>query len=174
MLKYINRTVVFALCTMASLACSTPANSNHFQRLLPDSCVPLASLELRITLAAEWRPYLSATRACPLVRQHGVKPDIVLISIFSEDYYRDKPDGSVWESFPKPILFNYKGERVGEFEELFPYDLPSEMILTYGHWHGNIPGEIRMHIIHPGAGGNYDLPTLLWKKEKQRYVTQEK
>ena len=173
MLKHITIATVLILCTLASLGCSTTASTNDFQRLLPNACVPLVSSKLNATLAAEWQPYLSSTHACPLVKIRGAKPDIVLVSIFIEDYYRDKPAGAMWENFPKPILFSYKGERVGELEELFPGEDVGEMVLTYGHWQGNIPGEIRMHIIHPGVAGDYDLPTLLWNKEKQRYVAQD-
>lgn len=175
MLKRINQSAVFALFALAGLACSTPASStNDFQRLMPDACIPLAASKLNVPLAAEWRPYLSSTRVCPLVQQRGAKPDIVLISISIQDYYRDKPADAKWENFPKPILANYRGEHVGEISELFPEESPGEMILTYGHWQDNIPGEIRMHIINPAVTGDYDLPTLLWNKEKQRYVAQDK
>lgn len=97
----------------------------------------------------------------------------MLISIFIKNYYGDKPVGSKWENFPKPALFSDKGERVGELKVLFPGEDVGEMILTYGHWQGNIPGQIRMRIIHPGVAGDYNLPTLLWSKEKQLYVAQK-
>lgn len=174
MLKHIFITLPLILCGLASLGCSTTTSADHFQRLSPGSCVALASTKLKIELAAEWQPYLSSTHVCPLVKQHGVKPEIILISVSMESYYRDKPAGAVWENFPQPILFNDKGKSVGVLKALFPEESPGEMILTYGHWQGNIPGEIRMHIIHPGVAGDYDLPTLLWDKDKKRYVAQEK
>lgn len=174
MLKHINRAVFFGLCVIAGQACSTTTNTNDFQRLLPDTCVPLVASKLKLDLGAEWLPYQSSTRVCPLVKLRGAKADVVLITISVENYYRDKPVGAKWENFPKPILFNEKGARVGELAELFPGDDVVEMVLTYGHWQGNIPSEIRMHIIDPTVTGDYDLPSLLWSNERQRYLVKDK
>jgi len=173
MLKPINITAASILCALASLGCSATVHADDIQRLLPDTCVPLASSKLTVTLAPEWQPYLSSTRVCPLARQRGAKPNIVLISVFAEDYYyqiRGKPDADAWADFPKSLLFNAEGKQVGEIERLFPGDNLGEVVLAYGHWQGSIPGEIRTHIISRTATGDRDLPTLLWNKEKQRYV----
>ena len=47
------------------------------------------------------------------------------------------------------------------------------MVLTYGRWQGNIPGETGIHIVANTVVSNYDLPTLFWSNDKQRYVAQE-
>lgn len=166
-------TAVFSLCALATLGCSIPVSANSIQRLLPDTCVPLASSKFKVTLAPEWLPYLSSTRVCPLVRKNGAKPDIFLISVFVEDYYyhiRGKPDAYAWHDFPRSLLFNSDGNEVGKIERLFPVDNISEVVLAYGEWRENIPGEIRTHVISRTDTGDRDLPTLLWNKEKQRYM----
>ena len=170
------RTVAIAIITttvVINAACNarTPAEDG-FQQLLPQACVPLASSKVTVALSAAWEPYLSATRACPLAKQQGTQPEITLITIFAVDYYRDKPEGAVWENFPDPILVNRAGARVGTLEHLFPDEAPGEMTLSYGRWRGNIPGEIRIHITHSGVSGDYDLPTRLWSEERKRYVPQ--
>jgi len=173
MLRHINIAAVSILCALAGPGCSTTVKADDLQKLLPDTCVPLASSKLKVTLAPEWQPYLSSTRVCPLAKKHGAKPDVVLISVFAEDYYygiRGKPGAYAWNDFPKSLLFNSEGEQVGKVERLFPVDNVSEVVLAYGHWQGNIPGEIRTHIIPRTATGDRDLPALLWSKEKQRYV----
>ena len=155
---------------------STPPfiDADGLQELLPNSCVPLASTTLKAPLAPEWKPYLSLISVCPLVKQRGAKPDILLMIVSYGDYNRSKPGEPVPEDLPKSLLINSRGERVGELKELFPYHVQHMMTLSYGHWQGNIPGKIkmRMHITKPGQYSNHYLPTLLWNKEKQRYVEQ--
>ena len=173
MLKPLNIAAASMLCALTCPVYSTTVSADDFQRLLPDTCVPLAASNLKVTLAPEWQPYLSSTRVCTLAKKRGVKPDIVLISVFAEDHYyeiRGKPDSYVWANFPQPLLFNSRGEQVGKLERLFPGDNLGEVELAYGHWQENIPGEIRTHIVPRTATGDRDLPTLFWNKEKRRYV----
>lgn len=47
------------------------------------------------------------------------------------------------------------------------------MLLTYGRWQDNIPGEIDIRVFIPGTGGGFNRPSLSWDKEKQRYLAQE-
>lgn len=141
----------------------------RLQRLLPATCVSLAAAKVNVTLSAEWKSYIGATRACPLTKNNGEKADIWLVSVFIEDYYRDKPADAPWEDFPKPVLLNVVGQQVGTLEALFPNESPGEMVLTYGRWQGNTPGEIKTRMLHPGVSGNYDLPTLRWNKALGRY-----
>lgn len=172
MLKNINSVLIFVICVFSSMACSQKTAVNELTQLLPDTCLPIASSNITVNLGIKWQPYLFATRVCPLEKQKGVKANIYLISIFIEDYYRDKPADSPWEQFPTPVLVNEKGTQVGVVSELFPEESPGEMVLTYGKWVGNIPGEIKMHVLHPGVAGDYDLPTLYWHAEKKQYAVE--
>jgi hypothetical protein len=178
MQKIIKISMVSSVCFLLAIACSKQSANNgenavHFSELQPESCQQLAASTIKVRLGQEWQPYLASTRFCRLVKPGETDAAIILISVFTDDYYRDKPDGAVWEDFPKPVLINKTGEIVGNLVELFPYDLPSEMNLRYGNWQGNIPGEIRMHVIANTVVNTYDLPTLSWNKEKQRYVAQD-
>lgn len=143
--------------------------AERLQQLLPATCVSLAASKLNLTLPAEWRPYIGATRVCPLKRNSGATENIRLVSIFIEDYYRNKPADAPWEDFPKPVLLDDVGQQVGTLEALFPNESPGEMVLSYGRWQGHIPTEIKMRMLHPGVSGNYDLPTLRWNKKSRRY-----
>ena len=107
---------------------------------------------------------------CPLNKKKNTKPEIFLVSIFIQDYYKNKPDDALWEEFPTPILVNSKGEKLGEIPALFPDESPGEMILTFGNWRDSVPGEIRMHIINPAVSGDYDLPILFWNQQLKRYL----
>lgn len=177
MLNYVTIIVAFFLHAWTALGCSTIVRADTFQKLLPATCMPLASSKIQVTLSTEWQPFLSSTRVCPLAKHRDAKPSIVLISVFAEDYYysvRGKPDSYVWKEFPNSLLFNSEGGQVGKLEKLFPADNLSEVVLAYGHWQGNIPGEIRTHIISRTLAGDRDLPVLSWKKEEQRYVAGDK
>ena len=178
MQEIIHLSIVASLCVLLSFGCSKQGDSNYvntadFSELQPGSCQQLAVSTIKVRLGQEWQPYLASTRFCHLVKPGETDAAIILISIFTDDYYRDKPDGGVWEEFPKPVLINKKGEIVGNRVELYPYDLPSEMSLSYGNWLDNIPGEIRMHVIANTVVSTYELPTLSWNKEKQRYLAQD-
>ena len=109
-------------------------------------------------------------RVCPLVRTAGDKPAIVLVSVFIEDFYRDKPMDAEWDKFPKPVFFNATGQCVARLPDLYPTEPPRDLELSYGHWQGNIPGEIRTHVLNPAVGGDFDLPVLKWDETKHRYV----
>lgn len=163
------KSVLILWMALSGPACSY-SDDAAFQKLSATTCTAYSGSAFKPALTAEWRPYLSVTRVCLLIKKPGDKAAVALVSVFIGDYYRGKPENALWENFPKPILFDGAGQRVGELSELFPEESPGEMILTYGRWQGDIPGEIRMHIINPAVTGDYDLPTLLWNKEQHRYL----
>lgn len=153
----------------AGITCAKTDNTKDFQRLSDKSCVAYAEAKLKPTLSPAWQPYLAATRVCPLVKKAGDKPEIVLVSVFSDDYYRNKPMDAVWENFPKPIFFNKDGNCVARLPDLYPTEPPRDLEITYGHWKNSIPQEIRTHVLNPAVTGDYDLPKLIWDEKTHQY-----
>lgn len=169
-MKYMKSTLLLMLVVLSGTACTEVAVGDNLQTLSAQRCIPLATSAFKVTLPAEWQPYLSATRVCPLAQGAEMKASIVLVSVFQEDYYRDKPADAKWEHFPKPIFFNNQGRCVARLPELYPDEPPREITLSYGHWQATIPGTIRLQVSNPAVGGNYDLPTLSWDTQQQHYL----
>lgn len=169
-MKHVNPTFLLILIVLSGQACTEASVGDNFQTLSAQRCIPMATSAFKVTLPAEWQPYLSATRVCPLAQGADMKASVVLVSVFQEDYYRDKPAGAKWEHFPKPIFFNNQGRCVAQLPELYPDEPPREITLSYGHWQATTPGTIRLHVSNPAIGGDYDLPTLSWDTQQQRYL----
>jgi len=169
MQKGVLSVAMLVLGFLGNAGCAIGAQDEAFKTLEPETCFPLQSSKLSVQLSAGWKDYLPSVRVCPLRREPDTDATVYVVSIFVKDYYRDKPALAPWEDFPKPLVVNDKGETVGKLEELYPSEDVGKMILTFGHWRGHLPGEIRMHIRHPGVAGDYDLPTLIWNAEKKRY-----
>jgi hypothetical protein len=170
MKKTIGIAAVLVAGFFGSAGCVAKDGDAGFQPLHPEACVALASSGVAVALSADWKPYLPSVRVCPLKKGKETDAEIFVVSIFVKDFYRDKPASAPWEKFPKPWVVNHKGEVVGKLEELYPGEDVGKMNLTVGRWQGRIPGEIRMHILHPGVAGDYDLPTLVWDHERKRYL----
>ncbi len=144
--------------------------SSEYQQLSEDSCVPYGESAFKPALPAEWQPYLVSTRVCPLVNKPGNKPAIVLVAIFIDHYYRDRSIDEAWEKFPKPVFFNADGRCVARPPDLYPTEPPRDMEIMFGKWQGEIPGEIRTHVLNPAVGGDFDLPNLVWDTSKRIYI----
>lgn len=169
-MKHTKTKLLLTLITLSGQVCIAGSPSiAEFQTLAAQSCVPLSSSPIKPSLSAQWQPYLSATRVCPLAQGSGIKASIILVSVFHKDYYRNKPADAAWENFPKPLFFDTQGRCVAGLPELYPDEPPREMVLSYGHWQGTIPGMIRVHVVDPAVGGDYDLPTFIWDTKLQRY-----
>jgi hypothetical protein len=162
--------LTLVLAVFSGIACSKTPGVDDFQALSEKACVPLSASPVKLNLPAEWQPYLSFIRVCPLTKKVGDKPAIVLTSIFIEDFYRNKPMDAEWSNFPKPVFFNTNGQCVARLPDLYPSEPPRDLEISYGHWQGNIPGEIRTHVLNPAVGGDFDLPVLRWDAAKQHYI----
>jgi hypothetical protein len=158
------------LVLFSGLACSRTPDVEKFQTLSDKTCVSIAASPVKITLPLQWQPYMSSVRVCPLTRMANDRPAIFLVSVFIEDYYRDKPMDAEWDKFPKPVFFNAAGQCVARLPDLFPTEPPRDLEISYGHWQGNIPGEIRTHVSNPAVGGDFELPVLKWNEAKLHYV----
>ncbi len=141
----------------------------EFQRLSETSCVPYDESTFKPALPAEWQPYLASTRVCPLVKKTSDKPAVILITISLAEATEKKIASDPWDQLPKPVFVDDRGECIARLPYLFPDDPPFEVVLRYGRWQKNVPGEIRMHVLNQAVDGDFDLPSLIWDASKQQY-----
>ncbi|MFN4120767.1 hypothetical protein [Acidovorax sp.] len=152
---------------LASAALPALARSDFIQ-LRPAHCEAVGSTA---PLPAELEPYRPAVRACPLVRpaRPSQPAQVRLLSVFTEEYYKDLPANAPWQNFPLPVLVDTAGRCVGRLPHLFPVDPPQELIVRAGQWRNGIPHELRLQVLSPAVSGNYTLPTLRWQTKAQAY-----
>lgn len=171
MMQNSNKLIQYTVSIILLLTgCEIAGNSDKYIELTEKDCQPYETAKLKPALDNYWKPYLSATRICSLVKKTGDVPEIMLISVFYADYYLDRAADTTWESFPKPILIHKDGHCVARLPDGFPTAPPRDYELKYGKWLGNIPTEIKIHVINPAVDGDYDLPVLQWEKTKKHYI----
>ena len=161
------KVILTGLIALLVIGCNN--NAGNFQRLSDKSCVPYTQASPKPALTEEWQPYLASTQICPLVKKAGDKPAIMLVSVSLAEATVNKNESDLWDSIPKPMLINEKGLCVARLPYLYPDDPPFEMQLSIGQWKGNIPGEIRLHILNQAVDGDFDLPTLIWDSRNKKY-----
>jgi len=118
--------------------------------------------------AAAWGPFSEYVRVCSV--RNGKSPvALVLISVWADLYYSDKPARTETAAMPKPLLFTPKGKQVGELPANFPTDPPAELVLHFSDWRKGFPYEIRLCVVSQTASGNQALPPLRYLPGSQRY-----
>ncbi|MBU0745924.1 MAG: hypothetical protein KKG67_03930 [Gammaproteobacteria bacterium] len=152
------------------LACAWPTHvqaAGDFVTLSATQCEAAAT---GTPLPADMEPYRAAVKVCALSRP-AQPPQIRLISVFTDDYYKSLPANAPWENFPLPVLVDASGRCVGRLAHLFPVDPPQELVVSAGHWRRGVPHELRLKVLSPAVGGNYPLPSLRWNAKTQAYQT---
>jgi hypothetical protein len=131
-------------------------------------CKRPAATQLAWLDAAEWGPFTEYIRVCS-VRSGKSPVALLLISVWADLYYSDKPAGSETVAMPKPLLFNPRGRRVGELPVNFPSDPPAELVLRFTDWRKGFPHEVRLCVASPTASGDQALAPLRYQPAAQRY-----
>lgn len=150
------------------LACAWPTQAaGDFITVAAAQCKAAAT---DTPLPADMEPYRAATRVCSLSR-HSQQPQIRLITVFTDDHYKNLPANAPWENFPLPVLVDAAGRCVGRLPHLFPVDPPQELVVSAGQWRRGVPHELRLKVLSPAVGGNYRLPSLRWNAKAQAYQT---
>lgn len=138
-----------------------------WRTLDPMTCQVLTAEQLA-RLPAVWHRYATVAKGCKLPAP-GRPTRLTLVSIFTEDYYRDRPVDAPWEEFPKPLLLDQDFRCVGVLPEIYPIEQPRELTLRHGQWRDGLPQEIRIHVSNPAIGGDYKLPVLRWDPTLKLY-----
>ncbi len=142
--------------------------SRSWRTLSPANCKPLDDAE-QAHLPASWKGFTAAARRCDLAAP-GASSQVMLVSVFAEDYFRGLPASTPWADFPKPLLMDTAWRCLGALPELYPLDEPRTLTLRHGRWVDGIPQEIRVQVANPALGGDYALPTLHWQPAQRRYL----
>lgn len=115
-----------------------------------------------------WVPFTEYIRVCKI--QNGkAPPALLLISVWADLYYTDKPAGTETITMPKPLLFMPNGYKVGELPVNFPSDPPSELVIRFTNWQRGLPNEIRLCVSAPTASGDQTLQPLKYIPANQHY-----
>lgn len=156
-------------CLLASLlACAWPTQAaGDFITLSAAQCQAATT---DTPLPADMGPYRAAIKVCSLARG-AQQPQIRLFSVFTDDHYKNLPADAPWEKFPLPVLVDAAGRCVGRLPHLFPVDPPQELVVSAGQWRRGLPHELRLKVLSPAVGGNYQLPSLRWNAQTQAYQT---
>ncbi|QPF75634.1 hypothetical protein G8A07_23760 [Roseateles sp. DAIF2] len=144
-----------------------PVHAPAWRTLDPMACQVLTAEQLA-RLPAVWHRYAAVAKGCKLSAP-GRPTRLTLVSIFTEDYYRDRPVDAPWEEFPKPLLLDQDFRCVGVLPEIYPIEQPRELTLRHGRWRDGLPQEIRIHVSNPAIGGDYKLPAMRWDPSLKLY-----
>lgn len=123
------------------------------------NCTPPSPAVLQWLEASQWRPLEPYVRVCG-VSQGRAAPALLVVSVWADLYYRDKPSGAQTIPMPKPLLFTPAGKLVGELPSNFPADPPAELIVRFTEWRQGFPNEIRLCVTSPTASGDQALTPL--------------
>lgn len=174
--QFARSAVIKGCLVMWSAALTGAACASHeapsLKTLSPTQCAPPAQAGYRATLAADWNTYKPYVRACPVGVSGKASAKLWLLTVFAQPYLDDHPGQTNWPDFPRPLLVTADGHCVARLPELFPFDEPRTLRLQYGPVVGGMPGEIRVHVSNPAAGGDYDLPVLRWNSTQRAYIAQ--
>lgn len=152
----------------AALTCwAMPAQAaGDFITLRATDC---QSVSADTALPPAWEPFRAATRVCALRQRPAQTASVRLLSVFTDDYYRQLPADAPWQAFPLPRLVDVQGTCLGQLPHLYPVDPPQELVVRAGHWRQGRPHEVRLRVLSPTVSGNYSLPSLHWNTQAQRY-----
>lgn len=118
--------------------------------------------------APAWVQFTEYIRVCKVLNGTS-SPALLLISVWADLYYSDKPTGTETIAMPKPLLFTPSGKQVGELPVNFPSDPPSELVIHFTNWRRGFPYEIRLCVATPTASGDQTLPPLKYMPATQHY-----
>lgn len=140
-----------------------------FRKLDPASCYALDG-ESRGKLPASWRVYAPYTRLCPLREAADKTAKAFIVSVWAEEYYTNKLTDSQLEIFPKPMIVDQRGNKIGELPELYPVDEPRELDVYYGKWKLGWPTELLVDVYNPAVSGDYYHPRIVYNLDRGMYT----
>lgn len=109
-------------------------------------------------------------KACPLQARSGqVAPEVWLLSIWAEEHLSAHPEIKDWPAFPRPLLVNRQGQCLGVLPELYPFDEPRSLTLSYERSSG-YPKQISVSVENPAMGSHYMLAPMKWDARQARYI----
>jgi hypothetical protein len=160
--------VTFILLPTIFTKAAVARDYEGLQRLNPASCHGLDG-ESHAKLPGSWRTYAAFTRSCPLREGADKTAKAFIISVWVEEYYASKPADAPWETFPKPMIVDQQGNKIGELPELYPVDEPRELDVYYGKWKLGWPTELLIDVYNPAVSGDYYYPHIVYNHDTGKY-----
>lgn len=152
-------------CCTAMHAMATPP----LTRLAQASCQSQADSKYPGAWPASWQAFQTHAKACPLQIRSGQKAEVWLLSVWAEDYLSAHPEVKDWPSFPRPLIVDRTGRCLAVLPELFPFDEPRTLTVSYERTRGGYPRQITVRVENPAEGGSYKLPVLKWDARQKQY-----
>ncbi|MFY9149549.1 MAG: hypothetical protein WAP08_08525 [Smithellaceae bacterium] len=143
-----------------------------FIKLQETNCIVMDDFEIR-KLPQDWYKYKGFVKKCPLKKDATSQSDYAIVSIWAYDYLQAR-GSMVWEDFPLPLIVDAQFNPVGVFPEIYPMDSPTHLIVYYGKWQGDIPGEILIDVSNPAVSGDYYYEPLIWDKKTGKYEMKDR
>lgn len=147
-----------------------------FSKLNPANCTPLDKNAMLSRLPATWHKYAGQTyegfvKICALKAKQFSEPKILIISIWTNDYYNARITSTDLEEekFPLPLILDNDFNIIGQLPEIYPRDDVTSPEIYYGKWHGDRPSEILIDVDNPAVSGDYYYAPLKWNEKKGNY-----
>ncbi len=161
--------MIMAICATA-LHARADAKPSDWTKLQTNKCQAASLTKYPGSWPAAWQPFLQHAKACPLQAKPGQAAEVWLLSIWAEDYLAAHPEIKDWPAFPHPLLVDRRGHCLGALPELYPFDEPRSLTLSYERSSG-YPGQISVSVDNPAMGGRYMLAPMKWDGQQARYIT---
>ena len=167
--------LVAAFAAAIALGCAASPSANAgagAQAFKPDdqACRRATPEQLAWLPGEAWRPFAAAVRVCSVRRDAKAPAGLLIASVWEDDYFATRPDGSTMVEMPHAQLLSAEGKRLGELPRNFPADEAATLKLSFGDWRGNRPGEIRVCVLSPGVAGDDVLPPLRLDATGTHYI----
>lgn len=131
-------------------------------------CQPPTPVQRQWLQADDWKPFEPFVRVCTVLDNKGAAA-LLVVSVWADLYYADKPAGSTTVQMPKPLLLLPNGRKVGELPSNFPSDPPAELVIRFTQWTHDLPSTIELSLATPTASGDQTLAPLKYNPAQQRY-----
>lgn len=133
-------------------------------------CLPPTAAQQSWLDSSEWSAFAGSVRVCAVRQARSSAPALLIVSVWPERYYADKPSGTLTVAMPKPLLFSGTGAPLGVLPANFPDDPPAELVLRFTRWQRGLPQQISLCLSSPAAGGDSWLAPLRYDRSARRYV----
>jgi hypothetical protein len=160
--------VAMAMSFLMALS-AAQAGPSTWVNLAEASCQPHPGGSFKGPWPSSMDGWLQHAKACPLVGRAQDRPKVWLLSVWAQSYLDSHPAARTWPDFPRPQLVDSTGRCLAVLPELFPFDEPRGLIVSYVMNSQGRPGMVRVRVDNPAQGGSYVLPQLIWRESAKAY-----
>ena len=155
---------IAAFLTVA--ACDSPMESKLAPVTAELLCAPRTGGAAE--LQDEWQRFADYIDECSLSAADG-KVALQVVTVSAQRLYADKPEGTVTEQLPQPLILSVTGSPIGRLPYSYPDDPPYAADLGFEEWRDGMPRLIRIAVHDPTVTGDHEL-VMNWDESKRKYV----